>query len=437
MDNWMHDVTARLKRLEMLCGGKQMAAMSAGDAVTAAGATPDGSVSVVSGADEVKPRAVVEWEALMAGAATELKSCGAKCGGKIAELSELVFECFSREGEVVRAICACESPGDDVDTWQELLKPVAELITKAADMDRGKSDPHFNHIKVVAESLSAMSWVCYTKESGMAMPAPFVKESWDGAEFYANKVIMENRGKDAAQVEWSKALKALFEALRLYVKDCHTTGPAWKAGGQKLADYVRAPKGASAASAPANGDAAAASEKAGLLSALNAGADVTKGLKKVTADMKTKNMKDRPPVVAASSQRKEPAVKASAAPAVKKDPKLELQGNTWVVEHYEKTKPIKVEGTKINQKVYIFKCQGSLIQVEGKVNAITLDSCKRSQLVFKDVVSSVEIVNCSSVEVQVTGNAPTVTIDKTDGCQLYLSREAMNADILSAKSSEV
>ena len=79
----------------------------------------------------------------------------------------------------------------------------------------------------------------------------------------------------------------------------------------------------------------------------------------------------------------------------------------------------------------------SIIQIESKVNNITLDSCKRTAIVFKDVVSSVEIVNCQSVQVQATGVAPTIAIDKTDGCQLYLSRDSMKADILTAKSSEM
>jgi len=300
-------------------------------------------------------------------------------------------------------------------------------------MDKGKSDPHFNHIKLVAESLAAMSWVCYSKDSGMSLPGPFVKESWESAEFYANKVIMENRGKHENHVEWAKALKAVFQALGAYVKDCHTTGPAWNSGGMTVAEHLK--KGPADAVAANGVDA----QKAGLLSALNSGADVTKGLKKVTADMKTKNMKERPAGAIPASKPKAGATfgGGAKAPAVKKEPKHALESNMWIIEHFENEKPIKVEGGKLNQKVYVYKCKGSLIQVDGKVNAITLDGCNRSQLVLNGVVSSVEIVNCSSVEVQVTGSAPTITIDKTDGCQLYLSRKSMSADILSAKSSEV
>jgi adenylyl cyclase-associated protein len=61
------------------------------------------------------------------------------------------------------------------------------------------------------------------------------------------------------------------------------------------------------------------------------------------------------------------------------------------------------------------------LQVKGKVNAITLDNCSKTGLLFDTVVSSCEVVNSSSVEVQCTGNVPTVAIDKCDGCQASFS----------------
>lgn len=42
----------------------------------------------------------------------------------------------------------------------------------------------------------------------MSLPAPMVDESWQSAEFYANKVLREMKGVDDKQVEWVKMLKA-------------------------------------------------------------------------------------------------------------------------------------------------------------------------------------------------------------------------------------
>ena len=91
----------------------------------------------------------------------------------------------------------------------------------------------------------------------------------------------------------------------------------------------------------------------------------------------------------------------------------------------------------MNQSVYIFKCEGSPIKIKGKCNNIIMDSCKKTAVVFDNVVSSCEFMNCKSVQMQVLGNVPTIMVDKTDGCQMYLSKEAIGVEIVSAKSSEM
>lgn len=47
-----------------------------------------------------------------------------------------------------------------------------------------------------------------------------------------------------------------------------------------------------------------------------------------------------------------------------------------------------------------------LLQVKGKCNAISIDKCKKTGVVFEDVIASCELVNCSSVQVSRTCCAP-------------------------------
>ena len=61
-----------------------------------------------------------------------------------------------------------------------------------------------------------------------------------------------------------------------------------------------------------------------------------------------------------------------------------------------------IEDVNNKQTVYIYKCVNSTIQVKGKVNSITLDSCKKTAVVFEDAISMVEFVNCQSVKCQVS-----------------------------------
>ena len=39
-------------------------------------------------------------------------------------------------------------------------------------------------------------------------------------------------------------------------------------------------------------------------------------------------------------------------------------------------------------------------QVKGKCNAISIDKCQKTGVVFEDVIASCELVNCSSVQVR-------------------------------------
>ena len=58
------------------------------------------------------------------------------------------------------------------------------------------------------------------------------------------------------------------------------------------------------------------------------------------------------------------------------------------------------------------------LQVKGKLNAITIDECTSTGLVFQDLVASCELVNSSGLQVQVIGLVPTVAVDKCDGIQV-------------------
>lgn len=74
------------------------------------------------------------------------------------------------------------------------------------------------------------------------------------------------------------------------------------------------------------------------------------------------------------------------------------------------------------------------MQVPGKVNAISLDSCTKTGVVFSDLISSCEAVNCSRLQLQCTGAVSTLAIEKTDGVQLYLP-EAVGAAACCKQSS--
>ncbi|KAG5449359.1 F-actin-capping protein subunit alpha [Clonorchis sinensis] len=89
--------------------------------------------------------------------------------------------------------------------------------------------------------------------------------------------------------------------------------------------------------------------------------------------------------------------------------------------------------------LYIISCSKRGLLAFWKVfsNLASPYNCKKTGVVFDDLISALDIVNCQSVQVQSMGQLQTVNVDKTDGCQIYLSSQSLYADIITAKSSEL
>ncbi|KAJ3672854.1 hypothetical protein LUZ60_006228 [Juncus effusus] len=398
--------------------------------------------------------AILAFDELVQGSLKRVVAAAEKIGGKVLESTKILEEAFLTEKELL--IKAKQSQKPDVAGLQEFLKPLNDVLIKANALTEGRRPDYFNHIKTVADSLSALAWIAFLgKDLGMSFPTAHVEESWQMAEFYNNKVLVEFRNKDPDHVEWAKALKELYiPSLRDYVKKNYPLGPAWGPAGS-VAPAAQ-PKPVASKPAPA-GPAPpppppkslfSESEKKGSASKPKQGMSavfdeistkpVTAGLKKVTDDMKTKNRADRTGVVNIPTEKGKASLKAGSFSFKTGPPKMELQmGRKWVVENQVGKKSLAIDDCDSKQSVYIYGCKDSVIQIKGKVNNITLDKCTKTGVVFTDVVAACEVVNCSSVEVQCQGSAPTISIDNTSGCQLYLSKDSLGASVTTAKSSEI
>ncbi|GMI88178.1 cyclase associated protein 1 [Hibiscus trionum] len=400
-----------------------------------------------SGVEVSSDPSVLAFEDLMADYGARVSAAAEKIGGQVLEVTKLVLEAFTVQKKLLIEIKQTQKP--DMAGLVEFLKPLNEVILKVNAMTEGRRSDFFNHLKSAGGSLSALAWIAYTgKDCGMSMPIAHVEESWQMAEFYNNKVLVEYRNKDQNHVEWAKALKELYlPGLRDYVKSHYPLGPVWSASGKKASSAPpKAPPPGAPAPPPPPPASLFSSEpsqpsssqpKQGMSAVFQeiSGGNVSAGLKKVTADMKTKNRTDRTGVVGASEKetRSSSSSFSKAGP-----PKLELQmGRKWAVENQIGRKNLVIDDCDAKQSVYIYGCKDSVLQIQGKVNNITIDKCTKMGVVFKDVVAACEVVNCNGVEVQCQGSAPTISVDNTSGCQLYLSKDSLGASITTAKSSEI
>merc|ERR1712137_1173743 len=117
-----------------------------------------------------------------------------------------------------------------------------------------------------------------------------------------------------------------------------------------------------------------------LFSEINKGTGISSGLKKVTADMKTKNRKpeERSAVVKAAAA-KTPAKKTSVK---KGTPKFQLEGNKWVCEFQDDNNSLVIEETEPKHTVYLYKNDNCVVNVKGnKINSICIDSCNKCGIV--------------------------------------------------------
>jgi len=345
------------------------------------------------------------------------------------------------------------------------LTPLSTWITQINEIrDKNRASNVFNHLSTLSEGINALSWITVTPT-----PGPHVDETRASSEFYSNKLLMQYRHDQSenakTQVAWVAAWNTFLKEMRAWIKTYHTTGLTWNAAGGDASSFVgksAAPAASSSSSSggppppgppppPVDLDLGAAPSggkptgdiHAALFAEINAVKDRqasgrTEGLRKVTKDMKTKYQDPATrggPVPASGTPKATSSTAKAAAPA--KPPKLALEGNKWVVENHVGNREIVIDNTEARQTVYIYKCDNSVVQIKGKVNAITIDTCKKTGVVFDNAISSVEVVNCHSVEVQVTGKVPSVQIDKTSGCQVFLSNDSLETELVTSKSDEM
>lgn len=399
-----------------------------------------------AGEDPASDPAIKAFDDLIADHLARVSAAAEKIGDKVLEATTVLSQAFSALRELLIKVKQTQKP--DMEGLAEFLKPLNELIMKANKLTEGRRSDFFNHQKSVSDSLAALAWIAYTgKDCGMSLPIAHVEESWQMAEFYNNKVLVEYKNKDPNHVEWAKAMKELYlPGLRDYVKSYYPLGPVWGTTGKQVVSAAPKVSGPAPPAAPPpppaslfSADSKPSSSQptegmAAVFKELNS-ASLTSGLKKVTSDMKTKNRSDRSGVVPVGE--KESRVSSSAFSKTG-PPKLELQmGRKWVVENQIGKKNLVIDDCDSKQSVYVFGCKDSVLQIQGKVNNITIDKCTKMGILFKDVVAACEVVNCTSVEVQCQGSAPTISVDNTAGCQLYLSKDSLDTILTTAKSSEI
>lgn len=365
-------------------------------------------------------------------------------GDVVQEMANLVQNAVQSHWQVVDLAARVKKPSQE--DLINILKPTGQLMQKVEEFkQKHRAHNLFNHLAAVSEATPALCWL-----SVAPTPAPYVKEMIDAAQFYTNKVLVAYKDKDKSHVEWAQSWIQFLKDLQTYIRQVHTTGLVWnpcgdeyKAGSSSLNGATAPPpppmSGMPPPPPPPPSTAGAmqvdndANARAALLRDLNQGTDITKNLRKV--DKNDRSLLT--PASDRSSRSKSPDPRST--PAMNRTPKFELEGRKWALEYQNGStqEQFIIQATEMSQSVNIYRCERIMVIVQGKINSITVDSCKKLSLVFDDIVSLVEFINCQGIQAQPMSKVPTVTIDKTDGFQLFLRKESLGVELISAKSAEI
>lgn len=381
------------------------------------------------------------WESDVMQAYSAYLSASESVAPLVSEHAALVGQALVEVKRILEHASACRKPdqGPNSAAFVEYLEPLQSAIKRVIEFrEAHRSDKAlFNHLSTVCEGISALGWVAVEPT-----PGPYINDMKESTQFYANRVIKEHKGVNENHVAWVRTFLALLDAMKTYVMTHHRTGLAWNTKGQELSSYQSA--GAAPPPPPPPPPSVlpplAASASGGGMDAvfnqINQGEGITSALRKVDKSQMThKNPELRASSIAAPTRPSPSAKPASFGAKNRGPPRKELDGNKWNVENFENEPHLVIDGTDIGHTVNIFRCDHCVIEIKGKVNAVSMLSCTKTSVLIDSLVSSLEVTRCTSFAAQVTGYTPTVLIDSTDGGQVYLSLKGLETDIITAKSS--
>lgn len=418
-------------------------------------------------APEPLPELVEEFDAFISQSVDKYVKASNKLGGLISEQASKVLEGFKQQRKFLLITTKAKKPdlnGPEAVIYQDLIKPINDALMAVSSIkESNRGSPVFSQLSAVAEGIMVLAWVTVDNK-----PYKHVEESLASAQFFGNRVMKENKDKDPEQVEWIQSFYQVFRDLTDYVRQHFPGGIPWNPRGPPATEVRKTIDAAGSAPAPpASGlppppppppgpppllqikEQAAPAEPSGgfgaVFSELNKGSDVTRGLRKVDRSQMThKNPSLRAGSIVSdsgsSTRGKSPAPGKKPKPEsmrVKKPPKLELEGNKWVIENFEKhSDPIEIEASMAHS-ILISRCSNTTIIVKGKANAVTIENTQRLSLVVDSLVSTVDVVKSSNFALQVLGSLPTVLLDQLDGAQVYLGKESQGTRIFSSKSAGI
>ncbi|PWY94878.1 hypothetical protein BO94DRAFT_531829 [Aspergillus sclerotioniger CBS 115572] len=481
----MHNLTTLIKRLEAATSRLEDMAMSLDDpnspktiapaAVpeSAAPEPPKPAPPAAPAAAPVPPQ-IQDFNTLINEDVRNFVELGAKIDGLVGEQSKMVLQAFEAERTYLLVSTKARKPEQQPPELMTELHNASDSINNIRESNRASA--LFNHLSAVAEGIVALGWFFADK------PADFVTEMAGGAEYYGNKVLKDYKEKDRTHVQYIQAYYQIYKSLAAYLKKHYPKGLTWNnTNGIDAQEALRQVKGGSSnppssSTAPpppppppvptlnvpggvppppppppgvAPAAAPAAPDMSAVFDQLNQGESVTSGLRKVDrSEMTHKNpslrassvVPDSPTSQGSAIRGKSPAPNKKPKPEsmrVRKPPRKDLEGNKWFIENFDNPGEIVEINAQQNHSILISRCNKTIIKVNNKANAISIDNCTGLSIIVDSLVSSLDVIKSPKFALQVDGVVPTLLLDQVDGATVYLGQQSLATEVFSSKCTAV
>lgn len=407
-----------------------------------------------------KVKFVREFEDLIKSHVEPFVEASGKIDLVVGEVAGNFKDAFVAQTRFLTIVSQTKKPDISDPAFMEVLQPINEKIGAINTVkDANRRSEYFNHLNTLSDGAPVLGWIV------SETPVSFISEFKDSAQFWANRVIKDFKEKDPVHAEWVKLFYAVFDALRAYVKEYHTTGPSWNPKGKLLKESLSEPEPAvekqatttapAPAPAPSGGappppppppappsnlfEESSNKETSGGLGAvfadLNKGSDITSGLKKVDKSQMThKNpeLRKQGALERKPTPPKKPTTLSTKTNVPQKKParKELVDGSKWIIENFtaaDAPEPIVIEVEK-TQSVFIGKTSGVTIQIKGKGNAVSISETQKTGVVVDSLISGIDVIKSFKFGVQVTGLVPLISVDKCEEGSIYLSQESVDAE---------
>lgn len=430
--------------------------LSEGKGFASSSASLSSTPSKVAEVPSQDPESIVKFSELIKKNVDPLLQLSEKINPVVHSLVKLFKQAFDEELSFLRAAVQSKKPDFSSKEFLGALKPINDCIIQIGDLkDQNRQSEFFPYLNAVAEGAPLFSWIT------IETPVSLISDFKDAAQFWTNRILKQFKESDPNAVAWVTDFLAVFDKVKEYVKQYHTTGVAWKNGGSSFSENIKknssspaTPPAAGSSGAPpppppppappasvfeadASAPGGSSSGIGAVFAEINQGEDITKSLKKVDKSQQTHKNPELRATSAVPGKAPPPRPKKPSTLKTKKPPRKELVGNKWFIENYEdQSDPIVIEGNK-DESIFIGNCSNTLIQLKGKVNAVSLNESDSTSVVLDSCISGLELIKCVKFGVQVEHSLPQITIDKSDDGNVYLSKESLNTELYTSCSTGI